>query len=279
MSDLTQGLCADVVSCCAWGTEMALETAWGRAVTIIWIEACSSLPPPQYSLMDRWNVAWANYYLPSTAWILNYQCGQEKYLQIITAAPASWQPPNIRLGKKKNFLKSKTFEVQIWRKKTHKITTNLNLHRNSVNQVFNPNALFFCFLRGAAWYYNAIYILFTYFASFIGYEDDILEVISNLQLQGAIFGGKRTNLAENLYPIFNTLSKITISIFSSCKRPTSICLQLYLHNHYLKPWLQGNTYHFMSCKENCWCSFALCIWYRVPSVPLITIHFHATLSK
>ena len=39
--------------------------------------------------------------------------------------------------------------------------------------------------------------LFTYFAPFIGYEDDILEVISNLPVQGAKFDGKGTNLAEN----------------------------------------------------------------------------------
>ena len=45
----------------------------------------------------------------------------------------------------------------------------------------------------------AIYILLTYFASFIGYEDDILEVISNLHVQGAKLGGKKTNLEENLF--------------------------------------------------------------------------------
>ena len=50
---------------------------------------------------------------------------------------------------------------------------------------------FFSLLRGAIWYYNAIYILFKYFSSFIGYEDDILEVISNLHVQGAKFGGKK----------------------------------------------------------------------------------------
>ena len=55
---------------------------------------------------------------------------------------------------------------------------------------------FLSLLRGAIWYYNAIYILFTYFASFIGYEDDILEVISNLHVQGAKFGGNKENLAE-----------------------------------------------------------------------------------
>ena len=57
--------------------------------------------------------------------------------------------------------------------------------------MFNPNALFFSVLRGARWYYDAIYILFTYFASFIGLEDYILEGISNLHVQGAKFGGKK----------------------------------------------------------------------------------------
>ena len=57
------------------------------------------------------------------------------------------------------------------------------------------------FLRGATLYYNAIYILFTYFASLIGCEHsvNILEVISNLHVQGAKFGRKRTKLAENLF--------------------------------------------------------------------------------
>ena len=50
---------------------------------------------------------------------------------------------------------------------------------------------FFSLLRGAKWYYNAIYILIKYFASFIGYEDDICEVIFNLHMQGANFGGKK----------------------------------------------------------------------------------------
>ena len=31
----------------------------------------------------------------------------------------------------------------------------------------------------------------TYFASFIGFEDDILRVISNLHIQGAKVGGKK----------------------------------------------------------------------------------------
>ena len=67
----------------------------------------------------------------------------------------------------------------------------------TVNQIFNPNALFFSLLRGATWYYNAIYILFTYLASLICYKVDSHEVISNLHVQGAKSGGKKKkNLAE-----------------------------------------------------------------------------------
>ena len=50
---------------------------------------------------------------------------------------------------------------------------------------------FFSIFRGATWYYNAIYITFTLCAPFIGHEDDILEVISNLHIQGDKFGGKK----------------------------------------------------------------------------------------
>ena len=51
--------------------------------------------------------------------------------------------------------------------------TNLKLWQNSVNQIFNPCAFFFFLLTGARRYYHAIYIVFTYFASFTGYGDDI----------------------------------------------------------------------------------------------------------
>ena len=62
----------------------------------------------------------------------------------------------------------------------------------------NLNA-FFCFLfTGATLYYHTIYLVFRYFASFTDYEDDIFKVISNMHVQGSKFGGKITNLAENL---------------------------------------------------------------------------------
>ena len=50
--------------------------------------------------------------------------------------------------------------------------------------------ILFLLLTGATWYHHAIYIVFTYFASFTGYEGDISEVISNLHVQGSKFGRK-----------------------------------------------------------------------------------------
>ena len=43
--------------------------------------------------------------------------------------------------------------------------------------------------------FYAFYIVFTYFASFTGYEDGNFEVISNLHIQGSKFG-KKLNSAE-----------------------------------------------------------------------------------
>ena len=40
------------------------------------------------------------------------------------------------------------------------------------------------------YYFN---LVFTYFASFTDYEDDIFEVISNWHVQGSKFGDKITN--------------------------------------------------------------------------------------
>ena len=68
--------------------------------------------------------------------------------------------------------------------------TNLKLRQNSVNQKFNPCEFFFSLLTGATWYYHAIYIVLTYFASFTSYEVNILDIFSNLRVQGPKFGGK-----------------------------------------------------------------------------------------
>ena len=81
-----------------------------------------------------------------------------------------------------------------------------------MNLIFNPNA-FFSLLRDATWYYNAIYILFIYFASCIGYEDDILEVIYNLQVQGAKLGRKKDTFGGNSFKKLNSAELIEF-IFS-----------------------------------------------------------------
>ena len=70
---------------------------------------------------------------------------------------------------------------------------------NCVNHIFNLNASFFFLLTGASWYYHTIYSVFTYFASFTDYEDDIFEFISNLHVQDFKFVRKIKNLAENLF--------------------------------------------------------------------------------
>ena len=64
--------------------------------------------------------------------------------------------------------------------------------QKSVNQILNLNALFYFILTGATWYYQTIttYIVFTHFALFTDYEDDIFEVISSLHVQGSKLGRK-----------------------------------------------------------------------------------------
>ena len=98
--------------------------------------------------------------------------------------------------KKNNFfVTSEILGIQIWRIKL----VNYNIFEIATKQqIFNPHALFFFLLKGATIYYHAIYIVFTYFASFTGYANYIFEVISNLNIQGSKIGGKLTNLAENL---------------------------------------------------------------------------------
>ena len=77
--------------------------------------------------------------------------------------------------------------------------TKLKLQQDCVNHIFNPNAFFFFLLTGATWYYHAIYIVFTYLASFIGYEHDILEVISNLNIQRLKLDGQIDKSGRNSF--------------------------------------------------------------------------------
>ena len=66
---------------------------------------------------------------------------------------------------------------------------------------------------------QCIYKLFTYFASFIGYEGDILEVTSNLHLQGAKFGGKRDKFGGKSFKRLNSAEfiELVFSMFGHLK--------------------------------------------------------------
>ena len=102
---------------------------------------------------------------------------------------------------------SETLGLQIWRKKVN--YDNFKIVTNSINQMFNPNA-FFSLLWGATWYYNTIYILLTYFASFIGYSDEILEVISNLHVQVHKFGSKKDKFVGKSFKKLNSAEFIEV---------------------------------------------------------------------
>ena len=53
-------------------------------------------------------------------------------------------------------------------------------------------------MKSATWYYHAIYIEFTYFTSFTGYEEYIFEVVSNLLFKDPILAENFTDLAKPL---------------------------------------------------------------------------------
>ena len=59
-------------------------------------------------------------------------------------------------------------------------------------------------MTGATGYYYAIYIVFTYFASFTSYEDEILEVISNLYVLESKFGGKNYKFGGKSFKKLNS---------------------------------------------------------------------------
>ena len=70
--------------------------------------------------------------------------------------------------------------------------------------------LFFFLLTCATWYYHDIYIVFTYIASFTGYEDDIFEVI-------IIYTFKDLNLAENFTNLAEKLNSAEFMEFAFSK--------------------------------------------------------------
>ena len=91
----------------------------------------------------------------------------------------------IRLGKKHFLWTLKTCEEFGGKKCVN--YDKIEIAQDCLNQIFNPNAFF---LTGATWYYYAIYIVFTYFAPFTGYEYDFFEVICKFHVQRCKFGRK-----------------------------------------------------------------------------------------
>ena len=79
--------------------------------------------------------------------------------------------------------------------------TNLKSQQNSVNQIFD-HVHFSLLLTGAKRYYHAICIVFTHFASFTGYEDDIFEVILICMFTDPNLAEDLKNLPENLFKKF-----------------------------------------------------------------------------
>ena len=117
---------------------------------------------------------------------------------------SSWNLSRYHKNKKANYILyalcadlQKTFFSELWNfKSAHLAKKRVNYDKfkiatNNLNQIFILNTFFFFLLTGAKWYYYTIYLVFTYFASFTDYEDDIFETISNLHVQRSKFGGKK----------------------------------------------------------------------------------------
>ena len=72
------------------------------------------------------------------------------------------------------------------------------LRHNCVSEIFYPKASSFL-LTGATWYYHAIYIVITYFASIRGYRNDIFYInfdVSRCKC-GELMGGKLADFFLN----------------------------------------------------------------------------------
>ena len=57
-------------------------------------------------------------------------------------------------------------EIRIWPKNCKNCNKKFKLQQDWVNYVVNPDASIFFYLTGTTWYYHAIYIIVTKFASF-----------------------------------------------------------------------------------------------------------------
>ena len=62
----------------------------------------------------------------------------------------------------------------------------------------------FSLLTDATWYYHTIYLVFTYFALFTDYEDDMFKVIYNLNVQESKFGGKIAKFGGKYFKKLNS---------------------------------------------------------------------------
>ena len=100
-----------------------------------------------------------------------------------------WNPLKTRLGKKNIFLWTLTFGITDLAEKARKLRQISNCNKTAEIKYLTQMHFFFL-LTGASLYYYDIYILFTYFASFTGYEDGVLEVISSLHIKESKYGRK-----------------------------------------------------------------------------------------
>ena len=107
--------------------------------------------------------------------------------------------------------------------------TNLILRQDSLIQIFNPNAFLFFLLTGDTCYHHAIYMVFTYFAPFTSYEDDFLEVISNLNVLESKFDGKNFKFGGKSFKKLNA-AELMEFVFSksalhcnALRRSVTIC--------------------------------------------------------
>ena len=98
----------------------------------------------------------------------------------------------------------------------------MKLQQDGVNQIFDPNAFFSSFLQVL----HDITMLFTYFASFTGYEDDISKVVSSLHVQESKFGGKIYKFGGKSFKKLNSAEFMEFVFSKSdswCSNPDSWC--------------------------------------------------------
>ena len=98
-----------------------------------------------------------------------------------------------------------------------------------------------------------ITILFTYFASFTDYENEIFEVISNLHVQGSKFGGEINKFGKNsnkkswtprsLWSLFFSRPALELA---GREGASKFCLQMELE-HASQSFCIGDNYPWVTC--------------------------------